>query len=237
LFICSYWNAWSDGIAQAIFRSDQPIKRLKTDTLHNVTTEDAMKDLLITRSHLTANGRYVGDIDLSSFNGNLKLSDGLGDVYFASINVTGSVVVGRHCTLRVKENLCAGNFIHAEENIVVEGDISAGLFIKTGVRLRAGGDIRAVLDIQGDWGIYAGGLLKAGSDIMSRGLIETGGAIEAGATLASGSDVMAGDYITTGLCIRVFRNVKAGGIVRAGKELCVGGRLDSELNRQASLVG
>ena len=87
---------------------------------------------------------YIGQDDLSNFNGNLEIAENLGWVKFTSLKISGYI------------------FAKAGSGIEAGGGIEAGWSIKAGWGIEAGSGIKA------GWGIKAGEGIKAGWGIKAK---------------------------------------------------------------------
>mgnify|MGYP001099185426 CR=1 FL=1 len=110
-------------------------------------------DLIIKKEHLNDNNEYIGEIDVSNFDGNIIAEENLGYIKFKSINVSGFILFK------------AGSGIKAGDGIEAGWGIKAGDGIEAGSGIEAGWGIKAGEGIEAGWGIKAGDDIKAGSGI------------------------------------------------------------------------
>ena len=107
-----------------------------------------MKIFRITKEHLDKNNFYIGEEDLSDFNGNIESDENLGNVRF-------------------KKSLTSKGYMYFSTGSgITAGDgIEAGWGIKVGEGITAGDGITAGEGIKAGWGIEAGDIIKAGDGI------------------------------------------------------------------------
>lgn len=109
-----------------------------------------MKTHIVT-SEQVKDGKYIGEVDLSNFDGHIEIEADLGTVYFS----------GR---------LAATDYIWAK----------SGSGIKAGTYIEAGGSITAGTYIEAGGSITAGDYIEAGGSITAGGSINCGKRIFAG---------------------------------------------------------
>ena len=129
-----------------------------------------MKTHIVT-SEQVKDGKYIGEVDLSNFDGHIEIEADLGTVYFS----------GR---------LAATDYIWAK----------SGSGIKAGTYIEAGGSITAGTYIEAGGSITAGDYIKAGTYIEAGGSITAGDYIEAGGSITAGGSINCGKRIFAGLC-------------------------------------
>ena len=142
-----------------------------------------MKVHLITRDQLDADNNYIGEVDLTDFDGAIEAEENLGSVRFKSIKAKF------HILFRAGTGIKAG------------WGIEAGTGIEAGAGIEAGWGIDASAGIKAGWGIKAGSGIEAGAGIKAGAGIEAGSGIEAGAGIKAGAGIEAGIGIEAGLSI------------------------------------
>ena len=102
-----------------------------------------MKIHIITKDQLDKDNNYIGETDLSDFDGHLQSEKSLGYVRFKFLKVKG------HIWFKAGSGIEAGGGIEAGEGI------KAGWGIKAGRCIKAGGGIKAGLGIEAGFSIHA----------------------------------------------------------------------------------
>jgi len=145
-----------------------------------------MKTLTITKADLDETGSYVGQEDVSDFDGHIEIAADLGRVKFStSVRALG----------RIRAHIGSG--------------IEAGNGIEAGWGIEAGNGIEAGDGIKAGWGIEAGDGIKAGDGIEAGNGIEAGWGIEAGNGIEAGWGIKAGDGIKAGWGIKAGFSISA----------------------------
>ena len=109
---------------------------------------------------------YIGDEDVSAFDGSIEIEGGLGWVKFASLYAS------RHIIAEAGTGIKAGRGIEAGDGIEAGTGIEAGWGIKAGDGIKAGRGIEAGWGIKAGDGIEAGWGIKAGLSIVCKATIK-----------------------------------------------------------------
>lgn len=167
-----------------------------------------MKRHTITKEQLNDKGEYIGDVDVSNFDGDLFIEDELWTVFFKSIRVTGSIIIGKGTNIKTI------NIIRAEGNIFAGRNIWSDGYISSGGSIKAEGCLFGC-NINAKGNIYSSGNIEAKVDLCSHGSIRSDGNIYVGRDIRLGGDLISRIVIKVGGYILAKGNIKAGHTIRA----------------------
>ena len=77
-------------------------------------------DFVIKKEHLNENNEYIGEIDISDFDGNLIAEEDLGCIKFKSINVSGFILFKAGSSIKAGDGIKAGWGIEAGLSITAQ---------------------------------------------------------------------------------------------------------------------
>ncbi len=143
-----------------------------------------MSTLKLDESHFDDDNKYIGEVDVSNYDGDIEIQYGLGLVFFDRLKATG-YIVAETCTgiesgesIESEKSIDTWWRIEAKRNIKARWNITTKSDIKAGCNIDAGVDIEAKGDIQARESIKAGYNIKVKGSIEAR-VIDTKGSIKA----------------------------------------------------------
>jgi hypothetical protein len=172
---------------------------------------------------------YVGEVDLTDFDGSIEIAADLGLVRFPKhLRATGYIRAGAGTGIAARrgimadKDITAGNDIWAAWGIWAGKDLTAGNDIWAGESITAGWGVSAGNGIWAAWGVSAGRGITAGKDITAGWGVSAGNGIWAGWGVSAGRGITAGKDILAGQSITAGKDILAGQSITAGKDILAG---------------